>query len=79
MSGDVKAISAAPGIGRKTAEKLIVELKDKLKIEDLLDHARMAVTDRMWYPEGRRTAVCRRKPCRLLWRWDMEAQRVCGP
>lgn len=39
MSGDVKAISAAPGIGRKTAEKLIVELKDKLKIEDLLDHA----------------------------------------
>lgn len=39
MSGDVKAISAAPGIGRKTAEKLIVELKDKMKIEDVLEHA----------------------------------------
>ncbi len=39
MSGDAKAISAAPGIGKKTAEKLIVELKDKLKIEDVLEHA----------------------------------------
>ena len=39
MSGDAKAISAAPGIGKKTAEKLIVELKDKINIEDVLDHA----------------------------------------
>ncbi len=39
MSNDVKAISAAPGIGKKTAEKLILELKDKLKIEDVLEHA----------------------------------------
>ena len=38
MSKDIKAISTAPGIGKKTAEKLIVELKDKLKIEDVLDH-----------------------------------------
>lgn len=38
-SGDVKAISAAPGIGKKTAEKLIVELRDKLSIEDVLEHA----------------------------------------
>lgn len=37
-SKDVKAISAAPGIGKKTAEKLIVELKDKLKLEDALEH-----------------------------------------
>lgn len=39
LSGDVKAISAAPGIGKKTAEKLIIELKDKLNIEDALNHA----------------------------------------
>ena len=39
LSGDVKAISAAPGIGKKTAEKLIIELKDKLNIEDVLTHA----------------------------------------
>lgn len=37
MAGDVKAISAAPGIGKKTAEKLIIELKDKLKLEDVLE------------------------------------------
>lgn len=30
MANDVKAISAAPGIGKKTAEKLILELKDRL-------------------------------------------------
>lgn len=37
MSHDVKAISGAPGIGKKTAEKLIIELKDKLRIEDVLE------------------------------------------
>ncbi len=36
-SGDVKAISSAQGIGKKTAEKLIIELKDKLSIEDALN------------------------------------------
>lgn len=39
MAGDVKAISSAPGIGRRMAEKIIVELKDKLDIEDVLEHA----------------------------------------
>lgn len=37
MANDAKAISAAPGIGRKTAEKLIIELKDKLSVEDILE------------------------------------------
>lgn len=37
MSGDAKAISAAPGIGKKTAEKVIIELKDKLDIENVLN------------------------------------------
>ncbi len=39
MAGDARAISAAPGIGKKTAEKLILELRDKLSIEDALEHA----------------------------------------
>lgn len=39
MSGDAKAISAAPGIGKKTAEKLILELRDKVDIADVLDSA----------------------------------------
>lgn len=37
FSDDVKAISKAQGIGPKTAKKLILELKDKLKLEDALD------------------------------------------
>lgn len=36
LSGDAKAISAAPGIGKKTAEKLIIELKDKLSMDDVI-------------------------------------------
>ena len=39
MANDVKAISSAPGIGKKTAEKIILELRDKLSIEDALEHS----------------------------------------
>ncbi|MDE6608421.1 MAG: Holliday junction branch migration protein RuvA [Lachnospiraceae bacterium] len=34
ISGDAKAISKAPGIGGKTAERAILDLKDKVSIED---------------------------------------------
>ena len=34
MAGDAKAIAKAQGIGKKTAEKLILELKDKLKLSE---------------------------------------------
>lgn len=37
LEDDVKTISKAPGIGKKTAGKLILELKDKLKLEDAFD------------------------------------------
>ena len=37
LSDDVKTISQAPGIGKKTAQKLILELKDKLKLEDAFE------------------------------------------
>lgn len=36
ISQDVKAISKAPGIGKRTAERLILELKDKLIIDDTM-------------------------------------------
>ena len=37
LSGDSKTISKSPGIGPKTAQKLIIELKDKMKIEDVFE------------------------------------------
>ena len=37
LSDDVKTISKAPGIGRKTAQKMILELKDKLKLEEAFE------------------------------------------
>ena len=37
LSDDIKTISKAPGIGKKTAQKLILELKDKLKLEDAFE------------------------------------------
>lgn len=37
LSGDSKTIGKAPGIGPKTAQKLIIELKDKLKLEDIYE------------------------------------------
>ncbi len=36
VNEDIKALSQAPGIGKKTAERLIFELKDKFK--DVLDN-----------------------------------------
>ncbi len=39
LSGDAKAISKSPGIGNKSAERIILELKDKVHLmrEDVLD------------------------------------------
>ena len=39
VSRNVTALTKLPGIGKKTAEKLIVELKDKINIEDMLNRA----------------------------------------
>lgn len=37
ISDDAKTIAKAPGIGAKTAQRIIIELKDKLKLEDAFD------------------------------------------
>lgn len=37
LSGDAKAISKAPGVGGKTAQRVILELKDKLSLEDAFE------------------------------------------
>ena len=36
ISGDAKAISKAPGIGPKTAQRVILDLKDRIRMEDVL-------------------------------------------
>lgn len=35
-AGDAKAIAKAPGVGKKTAERVVLELRDKISIEDTL-------------------------------------------
>lgn len=37
VGGDAKAIAKAPGVGAKTAQRVILELKDKLELEDVFE------------------------------------------
>lgn len=38
VNGDAKAIAKAPGIGNKTAQRLILDLKDKVSMEEVLSN-----------------------------------------
>ncbi|MBR0463029.1 MAG: Holliday junction branch migration protein RuvA [Clostridia bacterium] len=40
VTGDAQAISKAPGIGKKTAQRIILELKDKVDNDDLTSSQR---------------------------------------
>ena len=40
MAGDAKAIAKAPGVGNKTAERVILDLRDKISLEDTLSKLR---------------------------------------
>ena len=37
LADDAKTVSKAPGIGKKTAQKLILELRDKLSLEEAFE------------------------------------------
>lgn len=39
VSGDAKMIAKAPGIGAKTAQRIILDMKDKVSLEDTLHSA----------------------------------------
>lgn len=45
VTGDAKAIARAPGIGLKTAQRVILDLKEKVSMEDVLPSMADAVTD----------------------------------
>lgn len=45
ISGDAKALAKAPGVGNKTAQRIILDLKDKISAEDLLYGEPAAASD----------------------------------
>lgn len=61
LSEDVKTISKAPGVGKKTAQKLILELKDKMDLQEAFDlksqHVQEAQGDMADLLDARKEAV----------------------
>ncbi len=37
LTGDEKTLIKAPGVGKKTAQRIILELKDKIHLEDMME------------------------------------------
>ncbi|MCR5278307.1 MAG: Holliday junction branch migration protein RuvA [Lachnospiraceae bacterium] len=57
LTGDSGKLSKAPGIGRKTAERIILELKDKISKDDILTLDSVSAPAGNDLPESARDAV----------------------
>lgn len=61
LADDIRTLSKAPGIGKKTAQKVILELKDKLDLQDAfetkLEHVQESQVSGALPDDGRREAV----------------------
>ena len=77
LSDDVKTLSKAPGIGKKTAQKLILELKDKMKLEDAFELKLAHEQERAAVGAGE-VSDGRQELLRLWLRWDTAVRMRFG-
>ena len=56
-SGDAKMIAKAPGIGAKTAQRIILDMRDKVSLEDALRSDRSGAPVDLAVPDSAREAV----------------------
>ena len=57
VSGDAAALTRVPGIGKKTAQRLVLELKDKVDNEDLTGSGAAIAPKQSGGPEGEAVAA----------------------
>lgn len=56
-TGDVKKISKAPGVGAKTAQRIVLDLKDKISFDDVLGSESPGLPETDAYGENRKEAI----------------------
>lgn len=66
LSGDSKAIAKAPGIGKKTAERVILDLRDKVSIEESFVNKEAGVQGSALLAEHEGTNVARNEAVEAL-------------